>query len=258
MKPITRKILITSVLLSSVSAPVLSEPLIQNNVKRVGHEYMLYILKSDRPSICRKLCLLDPGCAAWRFVRSGFEGKNPRCYLERAVPPPEPDRCCVSGVKPAYLIKGMKIPEPWGKNFRVLVSASARIPGSRESFGWKERPEALGQAVPPSGAKGVLYLAPPNSSEPAIVEGRVRVPPRGGELLIRTAGNVNSSYRLVVRVNGRRVFSGEIDGSRWRTVRVNLSRWKGRTVRVELLGYPLGWFYNYIFIDNVELRSLRL
>ena len=229
-------------------------PLVKDNTKREGYEYKLFILKSDKPSVCQKLCEIDPSCSVWEFVRSGFEGEKPKCYLQRGISKPAIDRCCVSGIKPAYLFKRMEIREPWGREFKVVVCNPLNIPGSREKFGWKEEPRELGEAAPPKGAKGILYLAPPNESEPAVVEGVVRVPERGGELLIRTAGNINSSYKLVVKAGGEELFSGEIDGSRWRTVRVDLSKWRGKAVKVELLGYPLGWFYNYIFIDSIELR----
>jgi len=228
-------------------------PLVREGVKREGAVYKRYLLKRYRPEVCRKLCLASDRCAAWTAVKRGKNRKGkPECILHLAIPRPEGSSDSVSGIKPAYLFPNMRIKEEWGEHFRVLVCHPLNIPGSRERLGWKEEPEELGEAAPPKGARGILYLLPPNDAEPAVVEGVVEVPRKGGKLKIRTAGNVNSSYRLVVRVEGEKVYDGEVDGARWRTVEVDLNRWKGKRVKVELLGYPLGWFYNYIFIDEIE------
>ena len=249
----TKKVLtlLTAALLSSTAW---GYPLVKEETKREGTEYKRYILKRFKPPVCEKLCLLSDRCASWTIVERGKNqmGK-PECSLHLAIPEPKESSGSVTGIKPAYLFPHMKILEEWGKYFRVLVCYPLNIPGSREKFGWKERPEELGEAAPPKGARGILYLLPPNEVEPAVVEGEVEVPKEGGKLKIRTAGNINSSYRLVVEVNEEKVYDGEIDGARWRTVEVNLDRWKGQKVKVELLGYPLGWFYNYIFIDEIEL-----
>lgn len=50
------------------------------------------------PELCRGLCDGEPRCRAFTWVRSGVQGPLPVCWLKGAVPPAQPDKCCVSGV----------------------------------------------------------------------------------------------------------------------------------------------------------------
>ncbi|WP_457681556.1 hypothetical protein [Thermovibrio sp.] len=233
------------------TAPSKSYPIVEYGVGRFGWEYKLLILRSFKPEVCQAFCLAEKRCASWRLEKEGA----PKCYLISAIPEPVRAKGVMSGIKPAYYYPDMEIKEPWGKYFKVLISYPFRIPNTKQNFGWKEVAQDLGSASPPSPARGVLYLYPPNSEEPAVVVGKVKVPSKGkGEMIIRTAGNRNSSYRLVVKVNGNEVINEEIDGSRWWSVKVDLSKWKGKEVNVEVLGYPMGWFFNYIFLDKITVK----
>ncbi|ADU96928.1 PAN/Apple domain-containing protein [Thermovibrio ammonificans] len=241
------KAIAVAVLLSSTA---LGYPLELKNTARTGYTLARFTVSPGADGInrCKQLCYQNNGCLAWSVSENV-------CSLQFDVPEPLPRKGSTSGIKPAYLYPFMdtRIPESWGKTFKVVLCNPHKIPNSNQHFGWKEKAEAIGDAVPPEGAQGVLYLYPVTKVDPAVVEGTFKVPENGATLEIRTAGNVNSSYLLKVAVNGKVVLSKTVSGSRWRVVKVPLDSYAGQTVTVDLLGCRKGWFYQYIFIDWIKL-----
>jgi hypothetical protein len=71
------------------------------NVNRPGGDYRSFDLASGQPEECRDTCGVEPQCVAFTFVNPGVQGPSARCWLKSSVPPPNPDACCVSGVKNA-------------------------------------------------------------------------------------------------------------------------------------------------------------
>jgi hypothetical protein len=65
---------------------------------------------SGGPRNCQGACQANGNCFAWTFVRSGWQGAAPRCFLKNAVPASADAFCCVSGAKLpnacAYCIDG--------------------------------------------------------------------------------------------------------------------------------------------------------
>jgi len=74
---------------------------LETNVNRPGSDYRSFDLASGRPEECRDTCLVEPQCLAFTYVNAGVQGPNARCWLKSAVPTPNPDGCCISGVKTA-------------------------------------------------------------------------------------------------------------------------------------------------------------
>jgi len=73
--------------------------MMENNVNRPGGDYRDFDLTQPIPELCRDACLGDPRCRAYTFVRPGIQGPSARCWLKSTVPNPEPNTCCVSGVR---------------------------------------------------------------------------------------------------------------------------------------------------------------
>jgi len=48
---------------------------------------------------CKTACEGEPLCRAWTYVRPGYVGANPHCYLKDHVMPPHHRPCCISGVE---------------------------------------------------------------------------------------------------------------------------------------------------------------
>jgi hypothetical protein len=72
----------------------------ENNTDRAGSDYARLNLPAD-PENCRLACMNDRGrCVSWTYVRPGVQEPGAVCYLKNAAPPPAPNNCCVSGVRP--------------------------------------------------------------------------------------------------------------------------------------------------------------
>lgn len=66
---------------------------------RFGGDYRYMTLPADGAvETCRDACTADNKCRAWTFVRPGYIGAAPRCYLKNKITPPRRKPCCVSGV----------------------------------------------------------------------------------------------------------------------------------------------------------------
>ena len=77
------------------------EPGFERGVDRPGSDYRDFDLYADEPALCLAACREDPNCRAFSHVRAGIQADAARCWLKDAVPPPQPDACCASGVVPA-------------------------------------------------------------------------------------------------------------------------------------------------------------
>ncbi len=70
------------------------------NKDRFGADYASFPLPTDNPKSCEDACRSDAGCKAWTFVKPNtIRGPSPMCYLKNAVPPPQDNAACVSGIK---------------------------------------------------------------------------------------------------------------------------------------------------------------
>ena len=66
---------------------------------RQGGDYLNFEVKaSDRGEICKAACDGEQQCRAWTYVRAGYIGAAPRCFLKAEVKPPRRKPCCISGV----------------------------------------------------------------------------------------------------------------------------------------------------------------
>ncbi len=69
-----------------------------DGVDRYGSDYRV-ISPATTPRDCALACLSDRSrCRAYTFVRAGYQGPQPVCYLKTPAPPETPNPCCVSGV----------------------------------------------------------------------------------------------------------------------------------------------------------------
>jgi hypothetical protein len=114
---------LSAVMLIGTSGPRAYE----NNTDRPGGDYTSFNLPAgSSPGQCEQMCDADGQCAAWTFVKPGYQAPQARCWLKASVPAPQPNDCCVSGVRPQdaafepntdrpggdYI--GIDIPKDWG------------------------------------------------------------------------------------------------------------------------------------------------
>ncbi len=74
---------------------------LEENVDRPGMDYgRIFLNSNDGPDACKWLCENDNKCRSFTFVRRGFQGSRPICYVKSGVPNKvSPRPCCVSGKK---------------------------------------------------------------------------------------------------------------------------------------------------------------
>jgi hypothetical protein len=73
---------------------------VEHNTDRPGSDYTSVNLPFGAGhGQCRQLCNADGNCKAWTFVKAGFQGPHPRCWLKNDKPSKVPNACCTSGKK---------------------------------------------------------------------------------------------------------------------------------------------------------------
>ena len=76
----------------------------EENVDRLGNDYLDMELDTPDPSLCRNECALDANCKAFTYVKPSIQGPKAKCYLKSPAPPPAENNCCVSGVRTGVLL----------------------------------------------------------------------------------------------------------------------------------------------------------
>lgn len=74
----------------------------RQNIDMPGRDYRSFDINSA--SGCLKICLGDPRCRAWTWMKPGFRGPNAHCWLKNGEPRSVENRCCISGVRGAVSI----------------------------------------------------------------------------------------------------------------------------------------------------------
>jgi hypothetical protein len=69
----------------------------ERNVDRPGSDYRNFNIDGS-PAACQAACGRDDECRAWTYVRAGYQGPLPRCWLKFRIPSPTGNQCCISGV----------------------------------------------------------------------------------------------------------------------------------------------------------------
>ena len=76
---------------------VSSDPAVQPGIDFYGNDYDRRPLAVAAFGECQRLCSEDNRCAAWTYVKPGFQLASAVCYLKNPIPAARNDNCCVSG-----------------------------------------------------------------------------------------------------------------------------------------------------------------
>jgi hypothetical protein len=72
---------------------------IEMSTDRNGGDYRTIDLKpTDSDEHCKEACEADGKCRAWTYVRTGYIGKDARCFLKNQIKPPHRKPGFTSGV----------------------------------------------------------------------------------------------------------------------------------------------------------------
>jgi PAN domain len=85
---------------TAVFAASASAQTVEYGKDRLGSDIAVFNMPANgSPENCQGACEANGSCVAWTFVRTGWQGPAPRCYLKNPAPPPTDSFCCVSGRK---------------------------------------------------------------------------------------------------------------------------------------------------------------
>jgi hypothetical protein len=72
---------------------------IEYSIDRFGGDYRNFETAMEATgAACKAACEADGRCRAWTYVRPGYIGGVPRCYLKNRLTRPRHKPCCISGV----------------------------------------------------------------------------------------------------------------------------------------------------------------
>lgn len=92
-------LLASSLAILLINAPAHAQ-MIEYGKDRAGADITSFDLPPNgSPANCQGACFANTSCAAWTFVRAGWQGPAPRCWLKSSVPPAVDNVCCASGHK---------------------------------------------------------------------------------------------------------------------------------------------------------------
>lgn len=79
-------------------APALGQD-VEVNTDLLGTNYLDFNVSTPDPGLCRSACAGDDLCSGWTYVKPGFQGPSPWCWLKTGrIDFRIEDRCCTSGV----------------------------------------------------------------------------------------------------------------------------------------------------------------
>jgi len=105
----------------------------QTGYDRRGGDYLSFQIRNGDPAVCAARCERDARCRAWSFSYPRTAYTLATCWLKNNVPPPQPDKCCISGVRGAGVIEPRRGPTEFSidryggdyRNFDTVPDASA-------------------------------------------------------------------------------------------------------------------------------------
>jgi hypothetical protein len=72
---------------------------IEPSIDRAGGDYRSFDLKSgEGDEACKLACTAENKCRAWTYVRAGYVGRQPHCFLKKEIKPPRRRPGFISGV----------------------------------------------------------------------------------------------------------------------------------------------------------------
>ncbi|MBN2210728.1 MAG: ADP-ribosylglycohydrolase family protein [Sedimentisphaerales bacterium] len=146
-----------------------------------------------------------------------------------------------------------------GKNLSADIEKFA--PGWKASqCGWDMNPGLWEQW---NGRKNVLITHPLDQETGCVLTRKAAVPENKTTLLKLTVGHHTdpvSDWTLIVRVNGKEIFTQAIDNNcsnnGWANIEIPLTDFAGQEIELELVNQPSGWSYEAAYWGEISIKSL--
>lgn len=164
---------------------------------------------------------------------------------------PYPKTATSKPAKGARVTKPNKDPRP-GSNLATDVATFAP--------GWQVR-DWGGPAMKPGlrtqwdGRKKVLLTHPLSKTVPCVLSRKVEVPAGKKTILeLEVTNHPKGNWKLVVLVNGKEALSKDIEETKWQPVQIDLSKYAGKTVNVELQNRATGWSHEAAYWSRIAIK----
>jgi len=127
--------------------------------------------------------------------------------------------------------------------------------------GWKTTPNGkdmqAGYREEYLGRKHVVMTHPLDRETGVALSRRIEVPKVGApKLEVKVANHDKGDFSFIARVDGKEVLKQKIGGEKavWQTLTVDLALYVGKTVTVELVNQPDGWYCEAAYWGAIEMK----
>jgi hypothetical protein len=109
------------------------------------------------------------------------------------------------------------------------------------------------------GKENVFLTHPKGKGVPCILSREIELPQnRESSLLLSVSYHPQGDWDLVVKINGKEILKQTIGSDKkkdWTDLKVNLSKYAGQKVKIELLNMPNGWSYEAGYWSQIEIQN---
>ena len=110
------------------------------------------------------------------------------------------------------------------------------------------------------GRSGVLRTHPLSAEKPSVLSGTFAIPAgKKTTLAVDVSHDQRGDWKLVIKANGEQMLKEEISpktcAGGWATFKVDMSKFAGKEIRLELMNVATGWSYEFGYWGGVRLFS---
>ncbi|MDP6208351.1 MAG: hypothetical protein QGG01_08600, partial [Roseibacillus sp.] len=140
-------------------------------------------------------------------------------------------------------------------------TAGTALPADVATFapGWKIR-DWGGPKMKPGlrrewdGRKKVLLTHPRSQSVPCVLSRKIEVPAgKKTTLDLEVTNHPKGDWKLVVLINGVEALSRDIEETKWQQLQIDLSRYAGKSVSIELENRATGWAHEAAYWSRIQI-----
>jgi hypothetical protein len=140
-------------------------------------------------------------------------------------------------------------------------TVGATLPTDVATFapGWKVR-DWGGPAMKPGlrkewdGRRKVLLTHPRSQTVPCVLSRKIEVPTgKKTTLELEVTNHPKGNWKLVVLINSVEALSKDIEETKWQQLQIDLSKYAGRTVSIELENRATGWSHEAAYWSQIQI-----
>lgn len=112
------------------------------------------------------------------------------------------------------------------------------------------------------GRTKVLRIHPVNRETPCILSRKVDVPKEGKTFLVLDVScHEQGDWRMIVKADGKQIHESIQGNTRlqngWRTMRINLSAFAGKTIDLDIENHANDWMYEYAYLRDIRIVTSK-